>query len=184
MSFERRQQRRRGAHVIGEAAAHRMPPARGPVRRRADSAADDALELIDRVGTSAGGSTVAAAQARIDRRRRFVDPATAGQPRAGGDQLAAAGRSIVVGNGGGFDQHVSHAARPDRRVGRRERQRLREREAERIAQIGSRWRDSGAAGRPARRRRPLVARDRLRGARATSPVSRVGSCKPAIIMTR
>ena len=145
--LERRQQRRRCAHVVREPGAHGLsaPSALRSVRlvrqaaARPVGATDDALELVDGSGHQILRiAQVCGAQTCVDRRRglgytRHRRPVSA----KAADQLADRGKDpLVVGERGHFDkQREPGGTADDSRFGRRGRKGLRERTAESVAEV-------------------------------------------------
>ncbi len=123
-----------GVTTCARAAAIADQSLAGPV-----GAADHTLEVIDRVlHQRTRVDDRGRAQAGLDRRRHFIDPGKAGPLRLQRGQQAFQRRRdpLVVGDRGGFDQEVQPCrAAEDSLIFICGRQRLRERQSERVAQL-------------------------------------------------
>jgi len=135
--------------------------------------ADDALELIDRgLYQIARLDDLRGAQARLDGRRDFVDSRLSGPRRAQGvDQRRdTEPHPLVVGDRGRLDQQREPPGAADHgRVDVCKRERPRQRHPERVAELrGQRIEVASQQKGRQSRVEGLLARDRVRGARATS----------------
>jgi hypothetical protein len=137
--LERRQQRRRAADVVGDAAAHAetVAIANEPVTRPV-AAADHAFQVIDGILHQLGRlHDLGSAQTGLYRRRQIVDAGVTGprRPRGGNQLLHRGTKALIVGDRGRFhQQHQPRRATEHRLVHNGSGERVRKRQPERLAQ--------------------------------------------------